>query len=165
MIQRSTTSARLTRLLLEVLGLLAMTQAAVAQPVSGYVGAGPGIYTNEVASGGLMHVAGGVDVAPSHFVSVGSDIGLLLGAGDAAAPIAFSASAHIPTSGHFDPYVRGGYTRVVFLSEGGGANAAHVGGGFTYWFSPNRAWSVEVRAVRPRFASRYWVARLGIAFR
>src|SRR3954454_3586948 len=106
MIRRRSTSAPLRGLFVEVIGLLLFSRVASAQPVAGYIGAGPGIYINDFTSGGLFQFAGGADLAATRFVSFGSDVGLLVGGGDASMPFAFSASAHIPTVGGFDPFFR-----------------------------------------------------------
>ena len=93
------------------------------------------------------------------------DAGLVMGGGDALIPIAVNATAHVPTRNNFDPFAAAGYTREAFLTEIGGANALDLGGGFNYWFRDDRAWTVSLRVVRPRFSSQYWLVGLGMKFR
>jgi hypothetical protein len=134
----------------------------------GYVAAGGGRYANDFASGTLRQLsAGGERRFGGHF-GVGGDGSLTLGGGDIWVASALHANVHIREHNraiHLDPFVRGGYSRLSFLSESGGTNALNVGGGVNYWFSDNRAWVVELRAVRPMAASRYWIASAGFGFR
>ena len=71
----------------------------------------------------------------------------------------------MPTRNNFDPFAAAGYTREAFLTEIGGANALDLGAGFNYWFRDDRAWTVSLRVVRPRFSSQYWLVGLGMKFR
>jgi hypothetical protein len=136
----------------------------------GYVTVGAGMFANEYTSGPLRQLAGGGErVITGHFGG-GSDGSLVAGGGDVQLAVALNASGHVRGQRrpfHFDPFVRGGYTRLVFLSEAGGANALHIGGGFNYWFAESRAVVAEVRAVSPLgpVGSRYWLASVGVAFK
>jgi hypothetical protein len=134
------------------------------------VTAGPGVYSNYWTSGALRQVSvGGESLLGSHF-GVGADGSLLIGGGDASIASALHASLHLrqhDRANHMDPFIRGGYTRLSFLTESNGTNALNLGGGFNYWFSDDGAWVVEFRAVSPTtgFASRLWLASVGIRFR
>jgi len=134
----------------------------------GYVTAGTGVYRNAFASGWLEQFSGGGEGLIAPHVDIGGDGSLVGGGGDAALAASLYASVHVREQNgatHMDPFVRAGYTRLSWLSETGGNNALNVGGGFNYWFSENRAWVVEFRAVAPVVSSRYWIASVGVGFR
>jgi hypothetical protein len=136
----------------------------------GYVTVGAGIFTNYYTSGSVRQFSGGGEGRFGGHFGVGGDGSFVVGGGDAFVAVALQASVHSRDHNravHMDPFVRGGYSRLSFLTEPGGSNALHIGGGFAYWFSDKRAWVAEFRAVSPMVAvtSRYWIASVGIGFR
>jgi hypothetical protein len=144
--------------------------ASAQDDTVGYVTIGAGMFANDFTSGPLRQLAGGGVRLIGDHLAIGGDGTLVVGGGDILLAGALNASGHLRGQRRgvqFDPFIRGGYTRLFFLSEPGGANAANIGGGFNYWFSETRALVAQVRAVAPleQVGSRYWLASVGIGFR
>jgi hypothetical protein len=66
-----------------------------------------------------------------------------------------------------EPFVLGGSTRLVALTESGGNNALNIGAEINYWLGDDKGLRLEFRDVvyNALGTDQYWAVGIGIIFR
>jgi hypothetical protein len=157
-----------------ILMLAVMSSACWAQHGGGYVFAGPATFTNSIYTfweGSRAHVGVGGEAGLGQHVTLGGEVGALLGTGrysrSAALLSANPAVYFIPASRapKLDPFVTGGFTVLV---RSGVEPMWNVGGGATYWFQRRLGVRFEVRDhiwMRESVSMHLVSFRVGLGFR
>jgi len=155
------------RCVIGLAGLLLSAGVSNAQTTGqGYVVGGGGVYSNPFTSGTVAEVAGGGEALIENRLGIGGELGFVF---EGSATASLKASLHFPNqrTSSMVPFVGGGYTRLAYLTDRGGANALNIGAGVTFWSSGRKGLLIEFRDViyHALGTDQCWTIRVGMAFK